>query len=45
MNKRREESSWNKLLCSVWLYNQYNLISAGVFLVWIFGKEKQILFP
>lgn len=44
MNKGREKGSSAKLLRSIWVYNQYNLIPVGVFLVGLFGKETQILF-
>lgn len=44
MNKGTEKGAWAKLLCSIWVYNQYNLIPVGVFLVMLFGKKRQILF-
>lgn len=44
MNKEREKAALAKLLCSVCIYNQYNLIPVGVLLVKLFGKERQILF-
>jgi len=43
MNKGREMGAWAKLLCFIWVDNQYNLTQVGIFLVSLFGKETDLI--